>query len=248
MKRNTPIFIALAVFFVIVALGALTLLSKDGSVFNRSHADYGTEPAVLTQTVIGEEPKETVPAVTEPEPAPEPEPEPEAVEVEEEAEEPEPEPVFEIRYFTLETNNSTTILRLREAPSEEAEIIKKMYPGSHGIVLQPGNEWCHVRMNSGLEGYCATEFLTLTEVTEEAYPAEYADRVEAPVEELNVPAFTTLLIDKTSEEAQEDALMGETGTAEEAPADVAAADTVPATETTPAEPAAEATPAAEVTQ
>ena len=127
MKRNTPIFIALAVFFIIVAVGALALLARDGSVFNRSHADYGTEPAVLTQTVIGEEPQETVPAVIEPELEPEPEIEPaEEVEAVEEVEEPEPEPVYEIRYFTLETNNSTTILRLREAPSEDAEIIKKM--------------------------------------------------------------------------------------------------------------------------
>ena len=157
----------------------------------------------------------------------------------------------------METNNSTTILRLREAPSEDAEIIKKMYPGSHGVVLQPGNEWCHVMMNSGLEGYCATEYLTLTEVTKEAFPAEYVDRVEAPVEELNVPAYTTLLIDKTSEDAEEAFIEGTgtgeavsaDGTAEAAPAadataapaaDAAAA---PAAEAAPAEPAADATAA-----
>ena len=73
-----------------------------------------------------------------------------------------------------------------------------------------------VSMNLGkLEGYLATEYLALTEWTEDTFPQQYVDVVAAPTEELTVPQFTTLLKDGS-----------EIDTAEENPAEPAATETV----------------------
>ncbi len=240
MKRNLRILIALALFYILVAVFAVILLGGKSSIFNRDRNSFGAKPAVMSQTVIGEEADNTqtdtavedAPVVTEPEPAPEPEPEPE----EEEVAEPEP-VVYEPRYFSFRTTNTQPDLRFRTAPSEDASIITKLFPGTGGYILEPGNKWCKVVSNSGREGYLATEFLALTEWTEETFPEKYVDMVAAPTEELTVPQFTTLLKDGSETESEEG-----TGTGE-------GTDTASGTETTdgaaPAEPApAEAAPAA----
>ncbi len=235
MKRNLRIFIALAVFYIIVALFALILLGGKSSVFNRDRKSYGAKPAALTQTVIGEsaevaEPVATEPSgdvtdvtttVQEPDPA-EPEPEQAEPEPAEPAPEPEPEPepeVFEIRYFSFRTTNTQPDLRFRTGPSEDASVITKLFPGTGGYITEPGNEWCKVVSNSGREGYLSTRYLAVTELTEETFPADYIDMVEAPTEELTAPQFTTLLKDGSETEPAEGDALTEPSAAEDGTAD-----------------------------
>ncbi|MCR5594711.1 MAG: SH3 domain-containing protein [Lachnospiraceae bacterium] len=211
MKRNTKIFIALCAFYVLVALLALLLLNGTDSVFNRDGSSPGAKPSVMSQTIIGEvqepetepepvaeevsEPEETEPVETQTEEAVEEEvTEPEATEPEEET--------YPIRYFTFITDTKNTILRLREEPSETATILNKLSLQTPGYILKPGNEWCKVVMPTGTVGYCSTEYLLITEVTEDTYPAEFLADVEASEEELTAPAFTTKLIDGTVPESE----------------------------------------------
>lgn len=238
MKRNLRILIALALFYIVVAVFAIILLGGKSSIFNRDRNSYGAKPAAMTQTVIGENADETQtvespaePVVTEqesePEPEPEPAPEPEP--------EPEPEPVvYEPRYFSFRTTNTQPDLRFRTEPSEDAPIITKLFPGTGGYILEPGNKWCKVISNSGKEGYLATEYLALTEWTEETFPEQYVDMVEAPVEELTVPQFTTLLKDGSETEAEAESAedteaAGDAAPAEPAPTEAAPASTETAT-------------------
>ncbi len=204
MKNNVKIFIALCAFYIVVAMLALLLLNGKGSPFTKDENSYGAEQAVLDQTVIGETendysaeavadetPAEEVVEVTETVPEPEPEPEPETVQ--------------EIRYFTFVTNTTYTILRLREGPSENAKILAKLQLRTPGYVLKPGNDWCMVVMPGGTVGFCSTQYLKITEVTRETYPADYVDMVEAADEELTVPQFNGDLIDGTAITPEENA-------------------------------------------
>ena len=106
------------------------------------------------------------------------EPEPETLE-------PEPENAREKRYFTFVTSTTYTVLRVREAPSEDAAIIHKLSKKTPGYVLQPGNTWSKVVTAKGSIGYCATEYLDMTEVSPEDFPQEYRDMVLAPEEDLS---------------------------------------------------------------
>ena len=54
MKKNMGIFMALAIFYILVAVLALIMLGGKNSFFNKSKDTYGAQPAVLSQTVIGE--------------------------------------------------------------------------------------------------------------------------------------------------------------------------------------------------
>lgn len=84
------------------------------------------------------------------------------------AEEPAPEPEVEVHYYSFKTNNTDSILRMREGPGEEYAVKYELKPGSTGYVIELGDEWSRV-MVSGVEGYCSNEYLTMTEITEEAY-------------------------------------------------------------------------------
>lgn len=90
----------------------------------------------------------------------------------EEASEPEstePEPIEpEEHYYSFKTNNTDTRLRMRAEPDEDAKIIYELKPGSSGYVVELGDDWSKVSAY-GHEGYCANEFLTMTEITEEEY-------------------------------------------------------------------------------
>ncbi len=205
MRVNQKVFIFLLAFFVIVAFGSLLFLDGSGSVFDRTKDSVGAETAVLSQTIIGEEDssdlnesvakiaEESKEVVEEPEIAEEPvveepvveEPVVEEPAVEEEAVQEEPvEEEPSLRYFTFETNTQTANLRLREKPLLDSTVVSKLKKGSKGYVLKPGNQWCKVVTEYGLEGYCSTEYLILTEVTAEDFPEEHVEKVEPADEEL----------------------------------------------------------------
>ena len=208
------IFMALAIFYILVAVLALIMLGGKNSFFNKSKDTYGAEPAVLSQTVIGENSDNRVteqpdlvveePAVTQEiedveeevieQTQEEPVVEDEVVEVEEEpAEEP---VVYEKRDLSFTTTNDEP-LRFRKGPSEDAEIITKLFTGTLGYVTQPGNEWCKVVMTTGREGYLATEFLGMKELTEDEYPEKFRNLVEAPQEELTQLKFVEVADEET---------------------------------------------------
>ncbi len=205
MKNNQRIFIFLFTFFIVVALGSLVFLSSKGSVFDRTRDSVGAETAVMSETIVpddastaesleevAEEPVEEVveePVVEEPvveEPVVE---EPVIEEpVEEIAEEEPVEEVVEedtnIKYYTCKINTKVTSLRMREQPNQNSKIIKNLTKNSNGYVIKPGNGWCKIVVESGETGYCATQYLAFTKVKKEDFPAEYADMVEAPDDEL----------------------------------------------------------------
>ena len=198
MKRNSVIFIVLFVFFVVVAAGALFMLNDSGSVFNRDAKSIGAQTAVMSQTVVGDEPVQEISVVEETEVVTDAgdtetdttaDAATDAAAEETSAAEAEPESGGEIvrekRYFTFSTSTKHTVLRMREAPSEEATITHKLGRKTPGYVLQPGNVWSKVITNQGSVGFCATEYLDMTEVTVDDYPKEIAEMVEAPEEDLN---------------------------------------------------------------
>ena len=196
MRNNQRIFIFLMTFFVVVAIGSLAFLSQTGSAFNRTNKSLGAETAALTQTVINSS-EEAAPVEIVEDTQPEPPVVEDAMETAatEAVSEPEPE-VFEKRYFSYKVDTKVTILRLREQPSEFAEVKAKLAKGSGGYVLVPGNQWCKVVTSKGNVGYCSTEYLILTEMTVEEYPEKYIDQVEAPAEALSAP-FESLIVNST---------------------------------------------------
>lgn len=210
MKRNSRMFIVLFAFFIVVAIGALVMLNGSHSVFNRDAKSIGAQTAVMSKTVIGDEPTEdailqdTIEEVTDIV-----EEVVEDVEVTAEkatgnfdavsddtaegagsgdgaadsaADSTDPK---RIRYFKYTTCTTKTVLNFRKEPSEDSKIMYKLAPGTPGYVLQPGNEWSMVVVPQYHEtGYCATEYLDLVEITKEDFPEEYAELVIAPEEAL----------------------------------------------------------------
>ena len=197
MKHTSRLFIALFAFFIVVAIGALFMLSGTGSVFNKNRKTPGSETAVMSQTVLGDEAvigeswnDDFADDNTD-----------DAVEGESNTDNTDAatgdevgasadasdavENTREIRYFTFITGTRYTILRLRAEPSEEAEILAKLNKKTPGYIIQPGNEWSKVVMPTGTVGYCATKYLKITEVTKDEYPQEFVDMVVAPTEDLD---------------------------------------------------------------
>ena len=111
--------------------------------------------------------------------------------------------VYEKRYLSFTTTNDEP-LRFRKGPSEDAEIITKLFTGTLGYVTQPGNEWCKVVMTTGREGYLATEFLGMKELTEEEYPEKFRDLVEAPQEDLTELKFIEVSDEQTTDSGSEE--------------------------------------------
>ena len=180
------------VFYVLVSVLAIAILNLSGSIFavrgEANLVDYFTDLFGSDEEVIEESFEEADPETKlqglealdnkeeapepepepEPEPVSEPEPEPEPEPEEEPSEEPSSEPEPEEHYYSFKTNNTDTILRMREEPGEDARVIYEIRPGSTGYVIDLGDEWSKVSIR-GHEGYCANEFLTMTEISEDEY-------------------------------------------------------------------------------
>lgn len=187
MKKNQNYLIFMIVFYVLVAFFAFAFLSRDLSVFNRKYSDEVIE-AQNTETVVGRVEKaeeSTTEATAEVETKTEIEEVVAAIEAtsqapaEEPATEPETEPATEaeIVYYSYVTNNTESNLRVREEPSLNAKVLKRLYPGSKGYVLEKDDEWCKVVASGDTIGYCSTEFLDLEEIAKEDFPAEYVELV-----------------------------------------------------------------------
>jgi hypothetical protein len=204
MKHTSRLFMALFAFFVVVAFGALYMLSDTGSVFNKDNRTPGSSPAVMSKTIVGDESatslsikddfsdEETVEAselLSDADAAADEGTVPEAAESDAGASVEdtlaEADNTREKRYFTFTTGTRYTILRLRSAPSLDADILAKLNKRTPGYVILPGNEWCKVVMSTGTVGYCATEYLNMVEVSEEEFPAEFIQMVEPPQEDLD---------------------------------------------------------------
>ena len=214
MKRNSIIFIVLFVFFIVVAIGALYMLNPSESVFNKNAKTIGAQTAVMSKTVVGDEPTEelVVPDTIEEIPVAE-------TVAEEVVEETSIENIDESalnngqgdgtgagdasgagsgegagesaeaapteKYFTFKTSTSRTVLNFRKEPASDSKILWKLAPGTFGYVLLIGDEWSRVALENGAIGYCATEYLEMTEVTRADFPEEYAALVGVPDENLS---------------------------------------------------------------
>lgn len=132
---------------------------------------------------------------TEPEPAMEEvvEPEPEPVTEPETVAEPEPEAQEEVpqepedgkRYFTYEVSTKVNALRLRSDTSIESGILANLPKNSKGYIIKPGNSWCKVYTEKGKTGYVSTDYLLITEVTKDDFPAEVQEMVEETTDTLS---------------------------------------------------------------
>lgn len=201
MKRNSIIFIVLFVFFIVVAAGALLMLDPGHSVLSKDARSLGAKTAVMSKTVVGDEPtgdvlvpdtiSETATEEVSVEEVVE-EATTEATEVADTgdasgagAEGTGAEAIPVERYFTFKTSTTRTVLNFRKEPSENAKVLWKLAPGTFGYILVPGNEWCKVALENGEIGYCATEYLDMTEVTRADFPEEFAAMVEISEEKLD---------------------------------------------------------------
>ncbi len=193
MKRNSRMFIVLFAFFIVVAFGALFMLSGKSSVFNRDSNSIGAQTAVMSKTVVGDEPTEDISLPNEILDAATEATSEEVVEVaaateatskEEEDDKDAASDPKRIRYFKFRTSTTHTVLNFRKEPSEDSTVLYKLAKQTPGYILQPGNTWCKVALETGQIGYCATEYLDRTEVQKSDFPEEFADLVEAPEEAL----------------------------------------------------------------
>jgi hypothetical protein len=266
MRRNLRIFTFLFIFFIVVAIGSLLVLNDHGSVFNRTRDSLGAETAVLTQTVVGEmeepeiveEPEEEEPVEEEVEPiVEEVEPLEEEVEPLEEEEEPleeeiepleeeeepieeEVEPEPDVHYYTFKINTSVHSLRLRQSPDMSSRVLAYLPKNSKGYVVETDNSWTKVRSSDGKEGYCATEYLVMEEVSADEFPEDLREQVEAnykPEEsadedaDLEEDAAELESDDSSDEVSSDEALSDETTSVnEDASAESTDADTVDASE------------------
>ena len=174
------------------------MLDPTHSVLNKDSRSIGAQTAVMSKTVIGEEPVQEleVPdtidevAMVVEEQATEEVSVDASLEAADDAGSGEGEGQGEEaapteRYFTFLTSTTRTVLNCRKDPSEDSKVLWKLAPKTFGYILVPGNEWCKVVTDKGWEGYCATEYLDMTEVTKADFPEEYADLVEISEESLD---------------------------------------------------------------
>ncbi len=203
MKKNSNYMIFILVFYVVVAFFAFAFLSGDYSVFNKKAAMTSEQP--MAETVVGdnsaveisdeaEEEEETEEIVEEPEveeiieeeelaeeeedvEAPEEDLEEEDAETSVIIEEDGEDTDEEIVYYSYVTNHTKNVLRVRDTPSLEGEVLEKLRMNSKGYVLEYDSKWCKVITASNTVGYCATDFLNLTEIDETDFPEEYRDEV-----------------------------------------------------------------------
>ncbi len=182
-------------FYILVSVLAVAILSLSGSIFAKRgetnlteyfQGIFGDEDNAAEEAVNDIPPEDKLQGMdalnssatepepmveTEPEPVPEPEPEPEPL--------PEPEDTVsedsvseneaeEEHYYSFKSNNTDTRLRMRAEPDEKAKVVYELKPGTTGYVIELGDEWSNV-CAYGNKGYCANEFLTMTEISKEEY-------------------------------------------------------------------------------
>jgi len=103
--------------------------------------------------------------------------EPEEIVEEKTVVEEETEPVTEEKHF-YKFNVTTQIhkLRIRKEPSLDGKIISHLNKGEVGYVLEKGEEWSYIT-NGKATGYCANEYMDMTEISidelPDYYPEEY---------------------------------------------------------------------------
>ena len=189
MEKNTSkrILIVVTVFYIFVSILAVAILSLSGSIFAKrgetNLAEYfsglfGNDEEAVEEAINETSPEDKLQgldaldisepqsaAMTEPLPEPEPEPEPEPV-VEDTVSSDEAEE--EEHYYSFKSNNTDTKLRMREEPDEKSRIVYELKPGTTGYVIEIDDEWSEV-CAYGNKGYCANEFLTMTEISKDEY-------------------------------------------------------------------------------
>ncbi len=193
------ILIAVMVFYILISVLGVGFLSLSGSIFAKRGEIKFTDHIKSLFSLGEDELEETeeeydpgnklegldalntpkeepasgpmTPAEPEPVEAPEEvpsEPEPDILPEEVSEPEEEPEPVPEEHYYSFKSNNTDTRLRMREEPDESSRIVYELKPGTTGYVIELGDEWSKVSAY-GNKGYCANEFLTMTEISKEEY-------------------------------------------------------------------------------
>ncbi|WP_024865157.1 SH3 domain-containing protein [Butyrivibrio sp. FCS014] len=90
-----------------------------------------------------------------------------------------------VRYFKFKVATTIHVLNVRRQPTTESKAEYQLRIGSAGYILKPGNEWCYIESEDGYRGYCATEYLDITEMTAEEFPENLVEEVEMPEEELS---------------------------------------------------------------
>lgn len=76
------------------------------------------------------------------------------------------------KYYKFSTVNKKGGLRVREAPSMEAETSAKLPPSTTGYVLEQGTVWSLITTGD-VTGYAFNEYLKLEEIPEEEFPKQY---------------------------------------------------------------------------
>ncbi len=181
------ICVVAALFYIIVAAVALSMIKGDDKLFESGSLFGGydalvfanrngindtsatVEYADLTEEsteAAEEETAEAEEAVEEPateEPAvEEPAPEPEPVEDEQE-------------YFSFTAiTESSRNLNIRAEADQRSKVVGTVPQGSTGYILEPGDEWSKVYYK-GREGYCSNEYMNLKKISKEEYEEGLAE-------------------------------------------------------------------------
>ena len=191
-RTEKRIIVFVAVFYVIVSLFAVCVLNLSGSVFaKRGEADIlkylrgrGTEDDGTYDTgnagdklegleALDSDDGEDEAVISEDETTYEDEPyEDESYEEAPATDEPADDEYVEEdtqeHFYSFKSNNTEGRLRMREEPGESGRIVYELKPGSEGYIIELGDDWSKVSAY-GHEGYCANEYLTMTEITEDEY-------------------------------------------------------------------------------
>ena len=81
--------------------------------------------------------------------------------------------VVEVHYYAFSLQGVSTHLNVREEPALISASIAKLKPGATGYVLSQEDSWSKILTSDGIIGYCYNDYLALTEIPVEDFPAEY---------------------------------------------------------------------------
>jgi hypothetical protein len=81
--------------------------------------------------------------------------------------------VVEVHYYAFSLQGVTSHLNVREEPALISASIAKLKPGATGYVLSQEDSWSRILTSDGIIGYCYNDYLVLTEIPVEDFPAEY---------------------------------------------------------------------------
>ncbi len=190
VEKRVLIFVA--VFYICVSLLAVGILGATGAIRQKrdSLKDYiknrdnaglemtDAEPLDEFSANMAEETEEDI-VETEEAATEESEEVPTTEEIIEEAvSEEKSAPVKEnsVEYYSFIANNTKGRLNVRKAPDIRSKVVYSIMPGTKGYVLDIGDEWTRVSVDEKT-GYCSNEYLTMSEISEEEFPAELRDQV-----------------------------------------------------------------------